>query len=134
MEFWEGAVLVVGGLWLIGKVARQAPNQLVSHVMPTSLNTSLLGGAGNTVGTNHAGDSSLVSGETLQDAPPLPPQSRGVMVISTQTPSRPTSPVVPMRTPFTPAPMYPVRAGGLPAGRTSGGVMTENLRARMIEL
>lgn len=114
MEFWEGAVLVVGGLWLVGKISRQHGS--VAHVMPTSLNPSLLGGAGNTVGTNEAGETSLVAGETLQAAPPLMLRSSGgIMVDSTRARSLSTSPIAPMI-------------------ERSGGAMTASLRSRMVEL
>jgi hypothetical protein len=61
MEFWEGAILVVGGIWLIGKLSRQSPNHPVNAI-PLSVSAS--GNSLNpTLSTNTDGSSSLVVGE-----------------------------------------------------------------------
>jgi hypothetical protein len=101
MEFWEGAILVVGGIWLVGRMSRQSashPANIIPAVMtqtPTDQNqvsvadtpqlvvadagprivpgtTHLIPGDwSESFATNTAGDTSLVAGESL--APSDPP-------------------------------------------------------------
>ena len=112
MEFWEGAILVVGGIWLIGKVSRKSPNHPVTASMVAANPTQP---AGNTVGVNTDGSNNLVSGEPL--APPVPALAQPQMGLRTVT--SPVShafvpPVVfhatlnPMSMRFNPIPTVPV--------------------------
>lgn len=78
MKFWEGAILVVGGIWLIGRLSRRLPTHptnAIGSVSSSDSSISNMNSAGPTVGTNTDGSSSLVGGETLQAAPPLPNQT-----------------------------------------------------------
>lgn len=63
MEFWEGAVLLVGGIWLVGRMHRNqipSPSPAPGPVMSPSMKV-----AGPTSHTNLDGSGFLVSGETL---------------------------------------------------------------------
>jgi hypothetical protein len=88
MEFWEGAVLVVGGIWLVGHMsAKSAVGQSASIVKKPTVQV------GNTTLTNTAGTSSLVAGEPLTPAGPL--VGRSTTVVSTPVTSAPVhAPVV----------------------------------------
>lgn len=75
MEFWEGALVVVGGIWLIGRMSRrpQGPVYTAAPMMVSPSNDPS-GGLNPTLATNTAGDSSLTVGEPLgQPATPLRP-------------------------------------------------------------
>lgn len=69
MEFWEGAVLVVGGIWLVGHMSRRSASHPINQVQPTY--SSTVPTLAQT--TNTAGTPSLVSGETLVQPAPTPP-------------------------------------------------------------
>jgi hypothetical protein len=64
MEFWEGAILVVGGIYLVTVVAKKRPGAPVSPNANLT-NLSGRGQSGNTVATNTAGTPFLVAGEDL---------------------------------------------------------------------
>jgi hypothetical protein len=68
MEFWEGAILVVGGIWLVGRVSRNSPHHPVTA---SAIALNLPQSAGNTIGTQQDGSGALVWGESL--APPVAP-------------------------------------------------------------
>lgn len=70
MEFWEGAVLLVGGIWLVGRIHR---TQLRSNVISGAVMTPEQQVPGATSETNTAGTGHLVWGEPLSSGyvPPL---------------------------------------------------------------
>jgi hypothetical protein len=72
MEFWEGAVLIVGGLWLVGRMSRASATHPL-NAKPASISAlGTVGPQGNTVATNTDGSTSLIAGEPLTPmAPPL---------------------------------------------------------------
>lgn len=71
MKFWEGAIIVIGGIWLIGRISRTDPNHPLNTVKGLGLPSPSVGPGGATVGTNTDGSSSLTAGETLAPAPPI---------------------------------------------------------------
>jgi hypothetical protein len=112
MELWEAAILVVGGIWLIGKVSRNSPNHPVTASMVAANPTQP---AGNTVGINTDGSNNLVWGEPL--APPVAPLAQpnvGLRTITSPAAHAYVAPAVshaimqpiPMR--FNPVPTVPV--------------------------
>jgi len=60
MEFWEGAILVVGGVWLVGHMSRRSAAHPLNQNQPTYSAVPTLAQS-----TNTAGTSSLVAGESL---------------------------------------------------------------------
>lgn len=63
MEFWEGALLVVGGIWLIGRISRNSPNHPVNSVASA---IALSGTQQNLTNmTNTSGSVAVVAGEPL---------------------------------------------------------------------
>jgi hypothetical protein len=62
MEFWEGAILIVGGIWLVGRVHRQQVQRLPASAPVMSPSQRV---PGPTSATNTDGSGFLVSGETL---------------------------------------------------------------------
>lgn len=85
MEFWEGAILVVGGIWLVGRMSRQSASHPANVAAPYMVSPSNdpSGGLDPTLATNTAGDSSITVGEPI---------------------GQPTTPLRPTRTPVTPRP------------------------------
>jgi hypothetical protein len=74
MEFWEGAILVVGGIYLVGRMSRRT-NPITLPIIGTSIPgtgaqaaTGSVGFLGNTVSTNTDGSSALIAGEPLTPA------------------------------------------------------------------
>ena len=82
VELWEGALLIVGGVWLVGKVSRNSPNHPVNA---TQVALAPSQPAGNTIGTQTDGSNNLVWGEPL--APPTPPLPAhpNIMTVSSTT-------------------------------------------------
>ena len=62
MEFWEGAVLIVGGIWLVGRLHRV---QTRSVAMAGPVSSPAMPVPGPTSETNLDGSGYLVSGESL---------------------------------------------------------------------
>lgn len=62
MEWWEGAIVIVGGIWLIGRVSRHSPTHPVNSV-PLSLNGGTARGLNPTTATNMDGSDTLIAGE-----------------------------------------------------------------------
>jgi hypothetical protein len=85
MEFWEGAVLVVGGLWLVNYMSHN------SRHGANPLPNANLGGnqSGLTQMTNTAGASSLVVGEPL--AAPQPTVVSNAVMLQSPTTAAPVS-------------------------------------------
>jgi hypothetical protein len=72
MEFWEGAVLIVGGLWLVGRMSRASATSPINKVPVTASSIGTVGPQGNTVSTSTDGSTALIAGEPLTPmAPPL---------------------------------------------------------------
>lgn len=72
MEIWEAAVLIVGGVWLVGRMARNSPTSPLNQIAPSVSAVGTVGPQGNTTATNTDGSSSLIAGEPLTpSAPPL---------------------------------------------------------------
>jgi hypothetical protein len=95
MEWWEGAILIVGGIWLVGRMSRQSPNHPLNAgggggsysaggggcnscggsstpepTAPQRMTFATPGlhpiiAAGPTRGTNTDGSSALIAGESL---------------------------------------------------------------------
>lgn len=113
MELWEGALLIVGGVWLVGKVSRNSPNHPVNA---TQVALSPNQPAGNTIGTQTDGSNNLVWGEPL--APPTPPLPtnfgiRTIAPVSDHIASHPTITTVqmnPIPARFTPIPSIPAKS------------------------
>ena len=104
MEFWEGAILVVGGVWLVAHMASKQ-NRTTQSV----IGTSTLGAVGTTNAsnltnlTNQAGGQPTIWGEPLQ---PIQPPVVGPYTVSAQ-------PVLtPMRQPIY-APITPISKTGV---------------------
>jgi hypothetical protein len=123
MEFIEGAVLVVGGLWLVGRMSRKLDshpaNQPAPLVAPASTpNVTNM--------TNTAGDPAIVWGEPLDPVvlPKLPITPK--IVVSTGSPTVPVVKLPPtiapenknMVPPVQPRPNLPARQ--LPVRTTRG--------------
>jgi hypothetical protein len=112
LEFWEGAILVVGGLWLVSHMAkRQAPVAAVN-------NTGVSNASNLTTITNQAGGLPTIAGESLVAPTPLmqAPLAVSRVVAYPVTPSG--TPIA--RAPLSSAPVYkapvvvsPVRVGGV---------------------
>lgn len=69
MEFIEGAILVIGGIWLVGRMSRQSATHPANAAAasPVSIEPNL------TTRTNLAGGTAgLVTGEPLTTATPAP--------------------------------------------------------------
>ena len=85
MEFWEGAVLLVGGVWLVGHMSRRSashPINSVATAIQASRYTSNL-----TNSTNMAGSTSLIAGESLTpQGPKLPTSSQPIVAPVTRRP------------------------------------------------
>lgn len=99
MEFWEGAVLIVGGVWLVGKMTKRpvfgAAPSITSKVVATPGLTTLT----NTAGTPH-----LVAGEPLTPAGPMIPSH--AVTVSTPVGSAPIkAPITPHYVPTVGGPM-----------------------------
>jgi hypothetical protein len=91
MEFWEGAILVVGGLWLVGRMSR------ASASMPPVLSKAAAGTVtptGNTTATNTDGSSVLVAGEPLSGSAPALVASNQPIIQNSYMPA--------IKTPLTP--------------------------------
>jgi hypothetical protein len=86
MELWEGAILVVGGLYLVTVMARRQPGVAVSPNANLA-NLSGRGQSGLTTATNTAGTDYLVAGEQL--AAPTPSLATSTISVNSQ----PTIPV-----------------------------------------
>ncbi len=63
MQFWEGAVLLVGGIWLVGRIHRTQVRSLAPAPHPVFTPSQPVPGP--TSETNTDGSGYLVSGETL---------------------------------------------------------------------
>ena len=95
MEFWEGAILVVGGLWLVGRMSRSSTAKPVLSQAAAGTVTA----TGNTTATNTDGSSVLVAGEPLSGiAPPLTRSNQPVISGFRNS----LAPVVTARAPFVP--------------------------------
>jgi len=70
MEFWEGAILIVGGLWLVGRMSRNSTTSPLNKVVASVSAIGTVGPTGNTASTNQAGNTSLIAGEPLTPAGP----------------------------------------------------------------
>jgi hypothetical protein len=93
VKVWEAAILIIGGLWLVGRMARASASSPLNKVSTVSA-VGTVGPQGNTVATNEAGTSYLIAGEPLTPAGPpiLPP----IMIGSDPVTSLPVrAPVVP---------------------------------------
>jgi hypothetical protein len=100
MEFWEGAVLIIGGLYLVSRVTRKT---VVVAPVNANLATNV---SGLTQLTNTAGTSSLVAGEDLAAPTPSIPSTS----IATRSPVT----VAPVKAPLSnriARPVSPVRKG-----------------------
>jgi hypothetical protein len=62
VQFWEGAILLVGGIWLVGRMHRI---QVQSLPVSMAVSTPARRVPGPTSATNTDGSGYLVSGETL---------------------------------------------------------------------
>lgn len=92
MEFWEGAILIVGGVWLVSHMARKN-----RQAQQTIIGTSTLGASGTsnesnlTNLTNTAGGTPTIYGEPLQAPnPPLAYPVRSPMIVAPTPYSRAT--------------------------------------------
>jgi hypothetical protein len=72
MEFWEAAVLTIGGLWLVGRMSRSHHQPIATATAATAASMGLSRSAagtttseGNTTSTNLDGSAYLVAGEPL---------------------------------------------------------------------
>lgn len=88
MKFREGAILLVGGVWLVGHMARKSASSPINSAPKSISAAGTTTSAGNTIATNTDGSSSLVAGETLGPRAPMIPVSKTVSV------NAPGSPVV----------------------------------------
>lgn len=70
MEFWEVAILAVGGVWLVGRMSRASASSPLNMSLASKAAVGTVGPKGNTVATNTDGSSTLVAGEPL--TPPGP--------------------------------------------------------------
>jgi len=110
MEFWEGAVIVVGGLWLIGRMSRQS----AAHPLNAMPNPTQTTGQFQTYNSSRAG-TTIIAGENIGiSAPALPsaPVNPAAMVVS--RPSAPIRAYVP--TPNVSGMPYAYTAGAVPMG------------------
>lgn len=85
MEFWEGALLVVGGIWLIGRVSRNSANHPINSVAnavavsKTQQNLTTM--------TNTSGSIAVVAGEPLTGGPePMPVAVPKFNILAAQRP------------------------------------------------
>jgi hypothetical protein len=101
VEFWEGAVLIVGGLFLVDRVTRKP-----AAVAPSNANLAI-NTAGLTRLTNTAGTSSLIAGEPL--AAPTPSVSTSAVPVHVPVTARPIR--APLAGSFTRRPVSPARPG-----------------------
>jgi hypothetical protein len=102
VKFWEAAILIVGGVWLVGRMARASSSSPLNKIVPSVSALGTVGPAGNTVATNQAGTSSLIAGEPLTPAGPsiMPPLTIGTEPVS----------ALPIRTPVVPRQIGIVKA------------------------
>lgn len=78
MEFWEAAVLTLGGLYLIGRMSRSSPTHPLNLGAPVVFESGAAGASsgragtttplGNTIATNTDGSTALIAGEPLTPA------------------------------------------------------------------
>lgn len=80
MEFWEGAILVIGGIWLVGRMSRASKSSPLNSVSVSASALGTVGPQGNTVATNTDGSSSLIAGEPLTPSAPQIPVNKTVSV------------------------------------------------------
>jgi hypothetical protein len=118
MELWEGAILVVGGIWLIGRVSRQSPNHPVTAALNAS---SSLQSAGATPGItlNPPSTPSLETGDQMQSTGGLvagePLETPLPTVANLPTPPTQAQPKpAPVRVGMAPSTPRPVGARPLP--------------------
>lgn len=88
MEFWEGAILALGGIWLVGHMARKSANSPINNIASSISAVGAVSSAGNTISTNTDGSSSLVAGEPLSGGAPTIPVKK---VVSVNAPGSPIS-------------------------------------------
>lgn len=98
MEFWEGAVLALGGLWLVGRMSRASASSPLNRPPVSQAALGTVGPAGNTVATNTDGSDTLVAGEPLTPQGPtlnVPRvlSSNPVHALPFRTPITSTSPI-----------------------------------------
>lgn len=95
MEFWEGAILVVGGIWLVGRMSRQTAAHPLNATAVTDLVTpSNVPNLTNI--TNTAGEPVVVWGEPLDPAPvPVLKPGGPLYVVPTGTQPQPVARPVP---------------------------------------
>jgi hypothetical protein len=92
MELWEGAILIVGGIWLVGYMSTRN-QQLAAATAAATAGTSNVSNL--TTVTNQAGGTPAVAGESLTppQPPPLPVNNGSNVIIGTK-PIAPVSPVL----------------------------------------
>ncbi len=78
MEFWEGAILVVGGVWLVGRMARASSTHPLNTIPKSMSALGTVGPKGNTVATNTDGSTNLIPGEPLTPQAPVLQISRKI--------------------------------------------------------
>jgi hypothetical protein len=101
MELFEAAILVVGGIWLVGHMSRKQAAVAAAPALGTTNRSNL------TTITNTAGGYPTVYGESLEPPQPAIPVSRVAAMPPSLAPSVPTAP---FRVPLAPvAPVAPVR-------------------------
>jgi len=94
MELWEGAVLAVGGLWLVGYMSRKNAGHPVNAANSGITNASNLT---NTGVAASSGAPSLVAGEPVAAPVRMQPIGTPIQRIGTlSTPNRPGVPVRPI--------------------------------------
>jgi hypothetical protein len=90
MEFWEGAILLVGGIWLVGQLDKRK-----TTVIATVSSVGTVGPQGNTIATNTDGSTALVAGE------PLTPGAASVPILTNTGLTRNPVASYPSRSPVT---------------------------------
>ena len=109
MEWWEGAILVVGGVWLIGRISRQSPNHPVNSVAQavavsqTQQNLTTM--------TNTSGSVAVVAGEPLtggSEPIPVAITKRNIIAVQRPVTAQPVTSTL-TRSGFVPQPITPGR-------------------------
>jgi hypothetical protein len=88
VEFWEGAILVIGGVWLVGTMARKSATSPINKATTSIVAAGTVTSAGNTIATNTDGSTSLIAGEQLG------PSAPSILVNKTVSVNAPSTPVV----------------------------------------
>lgn len=119
MEFWEGAILVVGGVWLVKHMANRHRSALANVSAQSSLGSAGTSNASNLTNiTNTAGGYPTIAGEPLDSPqPPImvpivkPAQPIAIRPVAMPKAVTVNSKVVPFSRPV--APVAPVRVNHL---------------------